>query len=154
MLPLPFCFAFAAAADFFALPVRPCLPIVGKGSGLLGFAFVAMVGGGALGGTASLKGVFAGVPGGVGGLPVSDVAAVTRGFLNMSPLHFGQDTGKAIVEGVFSRDRGVINRHRNSVALSRVPARSRAAMTLGGVLPLSVKLSPANPHEVRCSERA
>jgi len=75
-LPLPFCFPLAAAVVFFALPVGPCRPIVGSGIALLDLGFVAaIVGAGTLGGTARVKGVLAGVPGGVGGRPTKGEAA-------------------------------------------------------------------------------
>ena len=57
---------------------------------MLGFAFAMILGAGTLGGTANVKGVFAGVPGGVGGLPIEgaiysvSVEGVSRGFRNIS----------------------------------------------------------------------
>jgi hypothetical protein len=85
---LPFTFALGVA--FFALLVGPCFPIVGNGAGLLDLILAAgILGGGTDGGTANVNGVFAGVDGGVGGLPIegftsSDgVFAVSRDFRNM-----------------------------------------------------------------------
>lgn len=92
---LAVCFPLAAALAFFALPVGPCRPIVGNGTGLLDRVFVAAIlGAGTLGGTAKLKGVLAGVVGGVGGRPTEGVAtfgasgADSRGFLNMPQSTF------------------------------------------------------------------
>ena len=91
---LPFGFPFgvdlAAVVDFFALPMSPCLPMVGNGTGLLGLTVVAGIfGAGTLGGVAKVNGVFAGVMGGVGGRPVNAVASepseIIRGFLNIFP---------------------------------------------------------------------
>ena len=84
---------------FFALPVGPCLPIVGSGTALFVFAFVPTIfGGGTLGAIARLNGVFAGVDGGVGGRPMDGCAELSglvadnsRGFRNIAsgydPFH-------------------------------------------------------------------
>ena len=87
MFPFALVLPFAVAIDFFAFPVGPCLPIVGRGTVLLDFA---IFGAGTLGGTAKVKGVFAGVEGGVGGRPTERLASlaafdsVSRGLRNMT----------------------------------------------------------------------
>ena len=84
---LPFALSLAFGAGRL---VGPCRPIVGKGTVLVDFSFAAGIfGGGTVGGTASVKGVFAGVKGGVGGRPregftsLSDLFTDSRDLRNM-----------------------------------------------------------------------
>lgn len=87
-------FGLPLGVTFFVLLVGPCLPIVGKAAALLLFVLAAgILGGGTDGGMANVNGVFAGVDGGVGGLPTDgftsfdDSSADVRDFLNMFDPH-------------------------------------------------------------------
>ena len=87
---LPFDLPLGAPVDFLLLGVAPCLPIVGRGTGLVDLALVpAIFGGGTLGGTANVNGVLAGVADGVGDRPSEGFTAscrlgrFSRGLRNM-----------------------------------------------------------------------
>lgn len=68
----PFALSLPLGMDVFALLVGPCLPIVGNWTALMVFILAAgILGGGTDGGTAKVKGVLAGVEGGVGGRPTN-----------------------------------------------------------------------------------